>query len=118
MFFQGQWVGCFRTRDWGDLRSRWRLANGTMNSPGMALCEGPIFEYSPAMEPQVASIRSHAERAVPDRAAEILSAGYVAHVGFIEEGRPVVIPLGYGYDAAEPDRLYLHGSTAGRAIQR
>ena len=70
------------------------------------------------MDPQVAAIKSHAERAVPERAAEILAAGHVAHVGFVEDGRPVVIPFGYGFDPAEPNRLYLHGVTAGRAIAR
>jgi hypothetical protein len=63
-------------------------------------------------------IRSHPERAVPGRAAEILSQGHVAHVGFLDEGQPVVIPFGYHFDAAAPDRLYLHGGTAGRAIAR
>jgi len=70
------------------------------------------------MEPAVATLRSHPERAVPERAAEILAAGQVAHVGFIEEGRPVVIPFGYHFDAEFPESLYLHGATAGRAIQR
>ena len=55
---------------------------------------------------------------MPERAAEILAAGRVAHVGFVEDGRPVVIPFGYQFDAAEPDRLYVHGATAGRAVER
>lgn len=57
-------------------------------------------------------IKNHPERAVPEEAAEILSAGLVAHVGFIENGLPYVIPLSYHYDSEQPDRLYLHGSFA------
>jgi nitroimidazol reductase NimA-like FMN-containing flavoprotein (pyridoxamine 5'-phosphate oxidase superfamily) len=70
------------------------------------------------MEPRVATIRSHPERAVTGHAAEILAAGHVAHIGFVDENRPVVIPFGYQFEAEEPDRLYLHGAAAGRAILR
>ena len=62
-------------------------------------------------------IRRHPERDVMERAAPILAAGHVAHVGFVEDGQPFVIPLGYQFDPAQPDRLYLHGSTASRAVQ-
>ena len=62
-------------------------------------------------------IRNHPERAVPEEAAEILSQGLVAHVGFIEDGLPYVIPLSYHYDREHPDRLYLHGSIRSRALQ-
>ena len=62
-------------------------------------------------------IRNHPERAVPQEAAEILSKGLVAHVGFIEDGLPCAIPLSYHYDARQPDTLYLHGSIRSRALQ-
>ena len=62
-------------------------------------------------------IKNHPERAVPEEAAEILSAGLVAHVGFIENGLPYVIPLSYHYDSEQPDRLYLHGSIRSRALE-
>ena len=52
---------------------------------------------------------------MPEEAAEILSAGYVAHVGFIEDGLPYVIPLSYHYDSENPEKLYLHGSVRSRA---
>jgi len=52
-----------------------------------------------------------------ERAAPILAEGHVAHVGFVEDGQPFVIPLGYQFNPAEPDRLYLHGSPASRALQ-
>ena len=40
----------------------------------------------------------------------ILDAGLVAHVAFVREGRPVVIPFLYARDG---DSLLLHGSTGG-----
>lgn len=61
-------------------------------------------------------IRNHPERAVPDETSEILSKGSVAHVGFIQDGLPYVIPLSYHYDLAKPDKLYIHGSVRSRAM--
>jgi nitroimidazol reductase NimA-like FMN-containing flavoprotein (pyridoxamine 5'-phosphate oxidase superfamily) len=63
-------------------------------------------------------IQRHPERGAADRAAEFLAAGHVAHLAFVENGQPVVMPLSYHYDPAEPDRLYMHGSTASRALQQ
>jgi nitroimidazol reductase NimA-like FMN-containing flavoprotein (pyridoxamine 5'-phosphate oxidase superfamily) len=50
------------------------------------------------------------DRAASDPAAlhAILDEGLVAAVGFVRDGQPVVLPMGYGRDG---DRLYLHGST-------
>ncbi|HIB11156.1 MAG: flavin-nucleotide-binding protein [Chloroflexi bacterium] len=61
-------------------------------------------------------INIHPERAVPEEAAEILSAGMVAHVGFVEDGQPLVIPLSYYYDPSKPDLLYLHGGVKSRIM--
>ena len=44
----------------------------------------------------------------------ILDEGYVCHVGFSVEGRPFVIPTGYG---RIDDRLYIHGSGASRMLR-
>ncbi len=44
----------------------------------------------------------------------ILDEGLVCHVGFIVEGKPVVIPTGYG---RRGDTLYIHGSAASRMLQ-
>jgi nitroimidazol reductase NimA-like FMN-containing flavoprotein (pyridoxamine 5'-phosphate oxidase superfamily) len=41
----------------------------------------------------------------------ILDQAIVAHVGFIDDGRPVVIPMIFGRD---DQRLYLHGARKGR----
>lgn len=62
-------------------------------------------------------IRQHPERAVPKRAQEFLAQGYVAHVGFEQDGRPYVIPMLYQYASDQPDRVYLHGGLASRMIQ-
>jgi uncharacterized protein len=60
-------------------------------------------------------------RRLPDRAAydaetihAILDAAPVGHVGFVQDGRPVVIPMLFGRDG---DDIYLHGSVASR-LQR
>jgi len=41
----------------------------------------------------------------------ILDAGYVCHVGFVQDGQPMVIPTAYW---REGDHLYIHGSTKSR----
>jgi uncharacterized protein len=41
----------------------------------------------------------------------ILDAGLVCHVGFVEDGMPIVIPMLY---AREGDTIFMHGSTASR----
>lgn len=57
-------------------------------------------------------VRRHPERARYDRETiySILDATFICHVGFVLDGRPVVIPIGYGRDG---DKLYIHGSVAG-----
>lgn len=54
---------------------------------------------------------------MPEQAADILSQGFVAHVGFVEEGMPYVIPLSYHYDPDSPASIYLHGSIRSRAMK-
>jgi len=44
----------------------------------------------------------------------ILDAGLICHVGFVEDGLPVVIPMLYARDA---DRIIMHGSSASRLTQ-
>ena len=44
---------------------------------------------------------------------EVLDAAFLAHVGFNARAQPFVIPMIYGRDG---DTLYLHGSTASRAL--
>lgn len=60
-------------------------------------------------------IREH-ERGVYDRDAvyKILDAGFICHVGFVQNGQPFVIPTGYGRNG---DVLYIHGSAASRMLK-
>jgi nitroimidazol reductase NimA-like FMN-containing flavoprotein (pyridoxamine 5'-phosphate oxidase superfamily) len=44
----------------------------------------------------------------------ILDEGFICHVGFAPECRPVVIPTGY---ARVDDKLYIHGSQASRMLR-
>lgn len=62
-------------------------------------------------------LRQHPERAAPQAAVEILAQGLVAQVGFAVQGQPFVIPFSYHFDPQAPDRLFLHGSPAGRALR-
>ncbi len=70
----------------------------------------------PEALPAHAVIRAHAERDRTADAPTILEAGRVAHVGFVVDGRPVVIPMTYHYSAARPRLLYLHGAARGRLM--
>jgi hypothetical protein len=56
-----------------------------------------------------------AKRGVYERRAieAILDEGLVCHVGFVANGKPVVIPVGYGRKGGN---LYLHGSVASRMM--
>jgi hypothetical protein len=52
----------------------------------------------------------HHDRAIVN---QILDEALVVHVGFVVDGQPFVIPMGYGRDG---DCLYIHGSTASRML--
>jgi nitroimidazol reductase NimA-like FMN-containing flavoprotein (pyridoxamine 5'-phosphate oxidase superfamily) len=62
-------------------------------------------------------VRRQKERGQYDleTACEVLDAGLVCHVGFVDGGEPVVIPMLY---ARDDDRLLLHGSVASRLMRR
>lgn len=60
-------------------------------------------------------------RRLPDKARinrsdldQILDSGYVAHVGTVDHGTPVVIPVAY---ARSHDQLLIHGSAAARLFK-
>ncbi len=55
--------------------------------------------------------RAHYERGTIDA---ILDEGLVAHVGFVDDGRPLVIPMVYARDG---ERILLHGSPQSRVCQ-
>ncbi len=67
--------------------------------------------------PAHAVIRAHPERDRTDEAPQILEQGIVAHVAFVDGGRPVVIPMTYQFAAEEPQRFYLHGGRNGRLMR-
>jgi nitroimidazol reductase NimA-like FMN-containing flavoprotein (pyridoxamine 5'-phosphate oxidase superfamily) len=71
-----------------------------------------VSDYAPT--PRTTPTR-HAERVGYDRAAAhaVLDEAVVAHVGFVVDGRPVVLPQ---LHARVGDLLYLHGSTGARAL--
>ncbi|MGA3168324.1 MAG: pyridoxamine 5'-phosphate oxidase family protein [Terriglobia bacterium] len=72
-----------------------------------------MSEFAPTERTEV---RRLLQRAVYDRAAvySILDEGLVCHIGFVAEGKPVVIPTGYG---RKDDTVYLHGSPASRMLR-
>lgn len=79
--------------------------------------QGPAATAPSASAPSERTrIRNHPERSVPGESDAILAAGLVAHVGFVQEGQPIVIPMTYQYDSAEPERLYLHGGHPSRLL--
>lgn len=62
------------------------------------------------------TMRRHPERSVIDRQAiyEILDAGRICHVAWVEDGEPVVLPTAYGRDG---DSIILHGAVNGRFMK-
>jgi nitroimidazol reductase NimA-like FMN-containing flavoprotein (pyridoxamine 5'-phosphate oxidase superfamily) len=64
-----------------------------------------------------ARVRIHPERSKPDEAHGILAAGLVAHVGFVQDGQPFVIPMTYQFEAEQPEHIYLHGAHHSRLMQ-
>ena len=64
------------------------------------------------------TINMHPERAAPDEREDILNSGLVAHIGFMEDGVPMVIPMTYHYDSERPDIIYIHGGVKSRAMDR
>ena len=61
-------------------------------------------------------VRRLADRGRTDRATanEVIDEAYIAHVGFVVDGEPRVLPMTYGRDG---DVLYLHGAV-GNAMLR
>jgi hypothetical protein len=69
-----------------------------------------MTDFTPTERTQVHRLP---KRGVYDREAvySILDEGLVCHIGFVADGKPVVIPTGYG---RQGDVLYVHGSPASR----
>jgi uncharacterized protein len=62
-------------------------------------------------------VRRHPERTLESRedAEQIFREALVAHVGFVQDGQPFVLPFSLLF---EDGHLYLHGSPASRAVRR
>jgi uncharacterized protein len=58
----------------------------------------------------------HPERSVSKDIADILLQAKVAHVGIVEHGWPVVIPMTYAFNLETPDVLYIHGNKLARIL--
>ena len=71
----------------------------------------PDFAPSPRTTLGRKPERGSYERAAANR---ILDEAFVAHVGFVGDGQPFVIPMVFGRDG---DRLVLHGSVASRLLR-
>lgn len=69
--------------------------------------------YPVGTENRVRQIR---EKAAYDKVTvhRILDAGLIAHVAFVQDGSPVVVPMLYG---REDERLFLHGARKARIIR-
>ena len=70
-------------------------------------------EYEISKQNKVRQLR---EKAAYDHATvhEVLDAGLLAHVAFVQDGAPVVVPMLYG---REGETLYLHGARKARVIR-
>jgi nitroimidazol reductase NimA-like FMN-containing flavoprotein (pyridoxamine 5'-phosphate oxidase superfamily) len=61
-------------------------------------------------------VRQLKDKAAYDRKTVfgILDAGLVAHVAFVQDGAPIVVPMIYGRDG---DTIYLHGARKARVVR-
>ncbi len=69
--------------------------------------------YEITRQNKVRQLRDKAKYDKPSVRA-ILDAGLVAHVGLVQDGEPVVVPMLYGRDG---DTLYLHGARKARIVR-
>lgn len=69
-----------------------------------------MTDYEPTRRNRVRRLREHAHYDAATVHA-VLDAGLVAHVGFVQDGQPFVIPM---LHAREGETLYLHGARKAR----
>lgn len=83
----------------------------------MAPVEKPNFPRQPFEPAKINQVRQIRERGHYDRDViyPILDAALVAHVSFVDDGRPTVIPMVFGRDG---DRIFIHGHRKSRTISR
>jgi uncharacterized protein len=71
---------------------------------------------APASAVPSTKLLRHPERSISEETADILLQSRVAHVGIIENGWPVVIPMTYAFNPETPDVLYIHGNKLARIL--
>jgi len=78
--------------------------------------QAPVANPPPPGTSPRTRVRRHADRARTTRAElhQVLDAGLVAHVAFVADGHPVVLPMGYARDG---ETLLLHGSRKNRMLR-
>lgn len=83
----------------------------------MPRLEQPTLPNQPFEAAKINQVRQIRERGHYDRDTiyPILDAALVAHVSFIDDGRPTVIPMVFGRDG---DRIFIHGHRKSRTISR
>jgi uncharacterized protein len=89
-----------------------RVGSGSGSSEAAGTPDGAT---DPRSKPRT-RIGRHADRSRQgrDELYAVLDAGLVAHVAFITDGYPVVLPMGY---ARDDDTLLLHGSSKNRMLR-
>ena len=75
------------------------------------------MSHPPALPADRTTLRVHKERDATSEASDILAAGIVAHVAIADEHGPVVIPMTYQFDPADPTRIHLHGAHYSRLMK-
>lgn len=70
-------------------------------------------DYATSKKNKVRQLREKA-RYDKETVHKVLDAGLVAHVAFVEDGKPVVVPMIYG---REGETIFLHGARKARVIR-
>lgn len=71
--------------------------------------------HAPLSPTDRSTVKRGRERAVEDRQAlyDVLDSSLICHLGMVIDGRPLVLPTGFGRD---DDTLYLHGSSGAASL--
>ena len=78
-----------------------------------SICYPELMSFTPTDRTRVRRLpeRGHYDR---ETVYPILDEGFICHVGFVVDGKPVVIPTLFG---REGDKFYFHGSAASRMLR-
>jgi uncharacterized protein len=95
------------------------VAHDRRLEPEQPMADTPARGVTPAGPPLSATERTRHRRLREqgrvdrDSLHEVLRAGFVAHLGLVAGGWPMVVPTVYGFDEAQ---IYLHGSVASQSL--